>query len=218
MLVLPSLIFGILICFVAFYATFRWKRRRLYELAAKIPGPDGLPFIGIGHKFLIPGYQKKIKFHRNSGKKFSSLTKLWLGPELLIVVNTPEALQIVLNSQHCLNKSKLYDVVPVNKGLVVANGQLWRHHRKILNPAFTPRAIQQLIPIFDLKANILAENLRAQVGEKPFDVTAYVAACSLETILKGTMEIDRNIQGNPLNNEYIENFEMLVIVYERKLK
>lgn len=211
MLVLPSLIFGALISLVAFYANFRWKRRRMYELAEKIPGPKGLPLIGIGHRFLLPNHRKKIKFHANSGKRsFTSISKVWLGPELLIVINTPEALQIVLNSQHCLNKSKLYDVLPVNKGLVVANGQLWRNHRKILNPAFSTRAIQQLIPTFDEKAKIFTENLRAEVGRGPFDVTGYMAACSLETILKGTMEIDRNIQGDPLNNKYIENFDKFV--------
>jgi len=32
---------------------FWWSRRKLYELAAKLPGDSGLPLIGILHKLAI---------------------------------------------------------------------------------------------------------------------------------------------------------------------
>lgn len=210
MLVLQSLAFGGLICLVAFYASFRWRRRRLYELAEKIPGPIGLPLIGIGYKFLIPNYQKIFEVLDQFSKEFTSPVKAWLGPELMIVADTPDALQIVLNSQDCLDKSPLYDVLMVTKGLLIANGQLWRNHRKILNPVFSLRAIKQLIPTFNEKAKIFTDNLRAKVGKQPFDVSAYLAACTLETILKGMMEVERDIQKDPTNNVYIHDIEMLV--------
>lgn len=208
MLVLQSLVFGSLICCVAFYAIFRYKRRRLYELADKIPGPNGLPLIGLGYKFLIPDYQKVFQILADVSKEYTSPARAWLGPELLILANTPEAMQIILNSPHCLDKSRLYDVLLLKKGLLTANGEVWRRHRKILNPAFTIRAVQALIPTFDVKSKVLVKSLNAKVDTKPFDISVYVAACSLESILKGTMELDLDVQSNPHGNRYIETVEL----------
>ena len=53
-LLAPSGIFYYLLvpAVLLWYAYFRYTRRRLYELAAKLPGPDGLPLLGSAHEFL----------------------------------------------------------------------------------------------------------------------------------------------------------------------
>lgn len=182
----------------------------MYELAEKIPGPKGWPLIGIGHKLLAQDFQKIFQILDEISNQYDSLVKAWLGPELLIFADTPEALQIVLNSPNCLDKSPLYDVMLLTKGLLIVSGEMWRSHRKILNPAFSVRVIQELIPTFDEKSKRFAEKLKAEVGKKPFDVSTYMAACSLETILKGTLNVDRDIQSDPHNNEYVNDVEVLV--------
>lgn len=52
MIVLNALLVGVFTALLAYYLIYRWKRRRLYELAAKIPGPVGLPLIGIAFELL----------------------------------------------------------------------------------------------------------------------------------------------------------------------
>lgn len=207
MLILHSLVFGFLICLVAFYGNFLWRRRRLYHLASKIPGPRGLPLIGMVHKFLNVEFDAYLYKFSSMAYGYSSICKFWLGPELVIFAADPHSLQIILNSQKCLDKSPLYDVLVLTKGLLVGSGQIWRTHRKILNPAFNISLLQQLIPLFDEKSKIFIRNLEREVDKKPFDVYGYMSACSLETLLKGTMEIDRDIQSDPFNNKYVYDIE-----------
>lgn len=208
MMLLQSLFFGILICFSTFYATFLWRRRRLYHLAKIIPGPNGLPLIGVSYKFLVADFKKMCEILVTMSNGYPSIMKIWLGPELVVFAATPESLQIVLNSQKCLDKSPLYDVLILTKGLLVGSGQLWKAHRKILNPAFRISILQRLIPTFDSKSKIFVKNLEQELGKKEFDVYGYISACSLETLLKGTMDVDRDIQSKPLENEYIHHIEM----------
>lgn len=208
MLVLQSLVFGFLIFLAALVASFWWSRRRLYYLAAKLPGPRGLPLIGMSYKFLTTDFKKIFDALMNLTAGYGSPGAAWLGPELLIYADTPEALQVVLNSQKCLDKSPLYDVLIVKKGLLVGSGQLWRNHRKILNSSFSIGILQKLIPTFDEKSKIFVKNLNIEVGKKPFDVYGYMSACSLETLLKGTMDMDQDIQSKPLENSYIHDIEM----------
>lgn len=199
---------GLLICVVAFYARFLWSRRRLYHLAAKIPGPKGLPLIGMGHKFVGADFKQIFDVFVNAPTEYKSIMKIWIGPELLVFAATPESLQIVLNSQKCLDKSQLYDVLVLTKGLVVGSGQLWRKHRKILNPSFNISVLQRLIPTFDEKSKIFVQNIKQKVGKQQFDVYDFLSACSLETLLKGTMGIERDIQSDPLQNDYLHHIEL----------
>jgi cytochrome P450 len=203
MLVLKSLLFGLLIFLAAFCACFWWSRRRLYHLAAKIPGPKGWPLIGMGHKFINADYKQIFQTLIDATKGYDTIMKIWIGPELVIFAHTPESLQIVLNSQKCLDKSPLYDVLILKAGLLVANGNVWRNHRKILSSAFSIGVLKSLVPTFDEKSKMFVKNLEVEVGKKPFDVYGYTSACSLETLLKGTMSTDRDIQSDPLQNEYI---------------
>lgn len=208
MLVLNSLLFGFIICLLVFYASFRWRRRRLYYLAAKLPGPRGLPLIGMGHKLLTGDFKKIFEIFTTFSSGYEPPAALWLGPELLIFADTPEVLKIVLNSPKCMDKSPLYGTFSLKKGLLMNGGEMWKIHRKILNPSFSLNILQKLVPIFDQKSKILVENIAVEVEAKPFDVFYYLSACSLETLLKGTMSLDRNMQSNAFLNEYIHNAEM----------
>lgn len=208
MVVLQLLVVGLFTTLAAAYARFLWNRRRLYYLAAKLEGPRGLPFIGMGHKFIEGNCKKIFEFFITVTDGYKSPVGAWLGPELLIFADTPESLQIVLNSPKCLDKSPLYDRLLLTKGLVLAGGELWKNHRKILNPAFNLSVLQKLIPTFDEKSKIFVKNLETKVGQNQFDVFTYMSACSLETLLKGTMGVDRDIQTDPLNNHYMHHAEM----------
>lgn len=208
MLVFQSFVFGLLIGFAAVYIRFLWSRRRLYYLAAKLPGPKGLPFIGMGHKFFNKNFKQIFDVLATITEGYKSPAAFWLGPELIVYAETPESLQIVLNSPKCLDKSNLYRTFALKKGLVCSGGETWRQHRKILNPSFSLRAMQQLVPTFDEKSRILIKQIEIELDKKQFDVYGYLSACSLETLLKGTMNLDLDIQSIALENDYVHSTEM----------
>lgn len=208
MLVLQSLLFGFAMFLAAVYASYSWSRRRLYYLAAKLPGPRGLPFIGLTHKFLTGDFEKIFRILATVTDGYESPASFWLGPELVVFAETPEALQVVLNSQDCLDKSPLYKTFSLEKGLVVSGGETWKSHRKILNPSFSLGVLKQLVVTFDEKTRIMVHHMGVELDRKPFDVYGYLSACSLETLLKGTMNLDRDLQSDALENKYVHSTEM----------
>lgn len=66
MLVLQSILIGLITAFAVWYAQFWYNRRHLYRLAAKIPGPKGLPLLGIALTVLgknSQGNKKNLEFN-----------------------------------------------------------------------------------------------------------------------------------------------------------
>jgi cytochrome P450 len=162
----------------------------------------------MAHKFVNANFTEIFDEMLIVSKSFESPIKIWIGPELVVFADNPEILQIVLNSQNCLDKSPHYDLMLLKKGLAIGKGELWRRHRKLLNPSFSISILQQIIPSFDEKSLIFVRNLEKEVNKKEFDVHGYVVACSMETMLKGVLEVERDIQSEPFDNEYLHDVEV----------
>lgn len=47
MVVLQALFIGVVTTILVWYLRYSWLRKHLYKLAARIPGPNGLPLIGV---------------------------------------------------------------------------------------------------------------------------------------------------------------------------
>lgn len=203
MIVFETFVFALFALIGGVYAKFVWKRRRLYELADQIPGPKGLPLLGMAHKFLTGDSNMFLKVSQS----FYGLKKFWIGPELFVLVDTPEGIQTVLNSQKCINKSPLYDLMPMNRGLGIVGGDVWKRHRRLLDPSFHLEVIKKMIPIFNDKTSCLVESLKKEVGTC-FDFQKYAMPCTLETLSLAIMDTDRDYQSDPLSNDYGYHVEM----------
>ena len=66
------------------------------------------------------------------------------------IVNTPEAIRHVLidNYENYRRTPAGYRVLRpmLGEGLLIAEGRAWKHQRRTLSPAFTPRAVATLVP------------------------------------------------------------------------
>lgn len=184
----------------------------MYELASKLPGPKGLPFIGIGHKFLNANFKNIFDILTTISDGYGEeIVKIWIGPELLVFADVPQIIQIVMNSPKCLDKSSFYTQFKLELGLGMLGGNVWKKHRKAINPAFGLNILQQhLVPIFDEKSKILVKNIKNMVGKGQFDIYQHLGACSLETLLKGILDIDRDVQNNRENDVYLQNIDEFV--------
>lgn len=69
----------------------------------------------------------------------------------------------------------------IPKSFVLAS--LWKVHRKLLNPSFSPKILQSFIPIFNEKAITLAKLLDKEVtAGSVFDVYPYLNATAMDMV------------------------------------
>lgn len=125
-------IINVFIAFILICLKIRISRRKLYELAEKIPGPPDYPLIGAMHLFFGKDNEEVFQVIDDILNEYKSPAKAWLGPTLVILVDNPEDLKIVLNSPHCMQKPYIYDFLGVSKGLMAASGNLFCYAKKII--------------------------------------------------------------------------------------
>jgi cytochrome P450 family 4 len=101
----------------------------------------------------------------------------------MIILSDAELIRKVLNSPQMLKKPSIfYDVIGLPFGLVGADCDTWRVHRKIINPTFNPKMLQSFLPIFVEKTDHMIKSLSKRVGDEEFDLMAETMQCSMATI------------------------------------
>lgn len=201
MFVFQLILVFLLITLMTFVIQFRFKRRRMYELAARLPGTDKLPLIGVIHHFAwIP-----IKDYLSTAIKFiqdnAPFTKIWLGPKLVILTKSPEVINTVFNSPQCSNKPDLfYGSLIFTQGLPALNGNAHKRHRKIFNKAFTSKKLEELYDVVLKRAHILVTKLEKKVDSEEFNVYSFITAFALEVFAESNFNHSQDFYDHELLN------------------
>src|SRR5579871_1550984 len=99
------------------------------------------------------------------------------------IVNTPDAIRHVLvdNYENYARTPAGYRVLRpmLGEGLLIAEGRAWKHQRRTLAPAFTPRAVGTLIPHMVAVTDETVENLK-RVSNGPVDLRETMQRMTLE--------------------------------------
>lgn len=177
-------------------------------MAKKIPGPSGFPFFGEALSVLGNDHSKAFKSLTGLAKDYDTPSRIWYGPYCAIIIDNPRDLQIILNSQKCLDKAEVYKFIGLRKGLLVSGGNVWKSHRKLLDPSFNVSVLQSLLPIFNAKGKILIRQLNKRAGTKEFDCYTQISACTLETLLLTMFGIERDVQSNADDDKYLQDMEI----------
>jgi len=127
---------------------------------------------------------------------FPSIGKIWLGSICIIDIRKPEYIKIVLTSNNCTVKPNGYGL-PYKTGLLAAGGHDWKRHRRALNPAFSLEKVNTFYPIFNEKAKRLCISLDALVNQEAFSIRRIIASYTLETLLKTSLRLDKNVIEDP---------------------
>jgi len=99
------------------------------------------------------------------------------------ILNTPDAIRHVL-----VDNYENYTRTPVGirvlrpmlgQGLLIAEGKAWKHQRRTLAPAFTPRAVSSLMPHMVAVTDETIAKLRTNVGQ-PVDLRETMQRMTLE--------------------------------------
>lgn len=199
-----------LICFIAiaFVVNFWWKNRRYYELLRKIPKTVGhLPIIGIAHNFLGANNVQVYDIIKEMSKPGPVSPKgAWLGPTVFfLTIDDVDQVNQTLASKYCHDRPPLCDLTLLDHGILFSSGELWKSHRKMIEPAFNTNILRSFYPIFNDTAKSLIEKLNENVN-KEIEMYDFFAPFALQNILLTTGIMK---QADPvLNNEFLMHTKM----------
>lgn len=98
-----------------------------------------------------------------------------------------------MNHYDCLNKPYFYDHLHCKTSIIATKREIWRPHRRALNPSFNMGMIQSYVPLINEKSRILLDKMRAHVG-KSSDVYKTIFVCMMDMVTRTTMGSELHLQ------------------------
>ncbi|CAG9569439.1 unnamed protein product [Danaus chrysippus] len=134
------------------------------------------------------GFWSLIKEMSLECQKLDGVMKVPLGPRTVYVLTNPEDCLTVSNA--CLQKDSVYDFAKnwIGDGLITASVPIWKMHRKLLDPLFSARILNNFMEVFNTLSRVLIKNLEVEVGKGPFDPYVYSRRQALELICSFVFE------------------------------
>nr|BAD81026.1 cytochrome P450 CYP4G25 [Antheraea yamamai] len=180
---------------ILWYTYWRMSRRRLYELAEKLSGPEPLPIIGNALEFV--GGSNDI-FNNIIAKSLpfddEAVVRLWIGPRLLVFIYDPRDVEVILSSHVHIDKADEYRFFKpwLGNGLLISTGQKWRSHRKLIAPTFHLNVLKSFIDLFNANSRAVVDKLKKESGT--FDCHDYMSECTVEILLETAMGVSKSTQ------------------------
>ena len=195
-----------------FFVKFLKDKLVLHRL--NIPYPKVYPFlIEIFYplfRFGLSSDEERFKLIAGYSFTSSDMIKVWLGPKMLIFVNSPEKIQKVLLSQKCLEKWHMfYRLFERNSGLIAGSTKAnWKEHRKFFNFSFNIKIIQSFFPTFSKYSEALCSELKKEIGKvEEFDMFKYASRNSFDILCATTL-------GSNIKEFRQEDYEKIFDAYE----
>ncbi|KAJ8715360.1 hypothetical protein PYW07_009842 [Mythimna separata] len=179
--------------------------------------PDNCRLLDMRMSYLNTS-QELLKFLADDCAKQGGVTYFLFGRELSYLIVDPQDALTAANA--CLIKHYGYDLGKswMGDGLLISSGDIWKRHRKLLNPAFTLPVIYGFLDVFNNQAKKLASAMEPQVGKGFFDHFPYMKHNALETLCVGTFGINAIDDDNFLQKYMNSVNEMVNIGITRVVK
>lgn len=203
-LITAAIIFGVTILISVWFELKKWhlNRTKLKEFARL----KGYPFIGVGGRFIGQDNEEAMSTMNKLFYEVKNPFAAWLGPTLMIGIDDPADMQLILNSDQCLDKPYMYRHLRNRTGLLASRKTLWKQHRRQLNPTFNSKVMQNFIPIMNEKSQIMATQMNENVG-KTFDIYRPIFKALTDTIINTALGTKWELQtthGDKLHDVFIE--------------
>ena len=123
------------------------------------------------------------------------------------ILNTPDAIRHVLVDNHenyTRTPAAMRVLRPVlGEGLLIAEGRSWKHQRRTLAPAFTPRAVMPLVPHMLAATDQTVEKLKA-ASDAPVDLREAMQRMTLEIAGRTMFSFGMDRHGGALRDFVME--------------
>lgn len=161
------------------------KYGRLYVLASRFPGPKALPLIGNALIFVNIEADEFIRRCWQMVDKYGKTYRLWLGPELNLIMHDPHDVEVLLSSNKLAVKSDQYRYLKcwMHDGLLLSHGRKYQQRRKLVSPTFHFKMLEDFLSCFQEHSLVLVQQLRGLCAEgRPFELHHFLGLCMLDTI------------------------------------
>lgn len=176
-----------MVLFIYFFALFviyiAYGYKKFSDKVARskhIPGPPALPFIGNGLMFIGKTAVEITEIQMKNAYAFGDFSKMFLGPELFVLLGNPKDVEVLLSSQTLIDKSSEYDFARewFGDGLLFSTGKKWFTRRRLVTPTFHFKILDQFVEVFDRNSSIFVNQLAKHMG-KTVDVYPMITLCAL---------------------------------------
>lgn len=195
--------------FAAKFIKGQWK---VYKM--KVPDPKEMPFL---FEMIYPIFKlglssAEVRFNIIAYycKSFPDMVKLWIGPKILVFINSPEKIQKVLLSQKCLEKwNFFYGLMERDHGLISASlKRKWKEHRKFFNFSFNLKILESFLPTFVEYSELLCTKLEKEVGGGEFDFFTYAKKVSFDILCATSLGTNmKDYSQKPLYDKIFDAYE-----------
>ncbi|XKL61633.1 hypothetical protein PGB90_001466 [Kerria lacca] len=162
----------------------------LLKYGNKIPGPKPLPIIG--NVLLLQRAKNFLGVLNDMCRLHGSVYRLWIGKQLFIVLSNPTDIESFLSRTSNLNKSDSYRTLNLwlgTQGLITAERNIWRIHRKQISPSFYVKMLENATPMMAENAKIFCEQIEPKVGQTECEIQEFIIRCSFDIMCEAAMGI-----------------------------
>uniref|UniRef100_W8BXE1 Putative cytochrome P450 311a1 n=2 Tax=Ceratitis capitata TaxID=7213 RepID=W8BXE1_CERCA len=192
----------LLTCLICYFIHVKWN---IFAVGSRIPGPVALPLVGNVQMICKLKPESLFKSIADYRAQFGKSYRLWLGPELWIFLHSPEETREALNDSTLTRPAAFQQLsVLIGNGLLISYGKQWETHRRALNPAFHMNILNSFTHVIAQHGEELVEKLAATEC-KAIEISDYLFACILDTIIETSMGKELNSLRDP-NNRYAHDF------------
>ncbi|XP_011176868.3 cytochrome P450 4d1-like [Zeugodacus cucurbitae] len=203
-LVFSSLVALLIYCYA--------KYGRFYALANRFNGPPAWPIIGNALTFVNIGADEFVRRCCEMVEKYGKTCRVWIGPELNIIMHEPHDVEVLLSSNKLAIKSDQYRCMKcwLHDGLLLSHGCKYQQRRKLVSPTFHFRMLEDFLSCFQKHSMVLVQQLGGLCAEgRPFELRHFLGLCMLDTICDTAMGVHIQTQRNA-DCEYVKALESLM--------
>ncbi|XP_075155267.1 cytochrome P450 311a1 [Haematobia irritans] len=170
-----------------------------------LPGPWSMPLLGNVQFVATLKPEKLFRIINGYREKYKESFRLWLGPQLWVILHSPQETRDALNDG-TLKRADTFQLLDIflGNGLLISEGKHWELHRKALGPAFHPNILNGFTKTIIQHVDILLERF-SELNGKSVDVTDYLFACIMDTIIDTSMGKNLQTQKDS-NSKYTHAF------------
>lgn len=148
-----------------------------------LPGPKGLPFVGVSFHLL----RNPLEVMRNAARDYGDIVRIPVILQSRILLNHPDYIQqVLIHQQGKFHKSTLSKEATrrlLGQGLLVSEGEFWRRQRRLAQPAFHRHRINEyssaMVECAEAQARTWRDGDKLNIAEEMMALTLEAAVRTL---------------------------------------